>query len=313
MACQTRARTLHPNLLTSRLIPALLRIQLHHVLHRNAAVVPAHHVLHLGYGGRDRLAVLFPHVHPLVHHQLLVVHSQHFIHVLHSLRITLRLHTNQFCVLRQLLSVRRLDRLRFRQLERLHVKQNLKNKPSLRSELTRTSSFPSPLPTRKITIVGKPFCQLQECATSSRSLPIFQKATKPSHSQRENNNEHFLVLLHAEGVIARQLLQHLLEALVYPLTCGQNELPIVFCFFSSARFARFSLMEEKTPKERWGTKEGEDCASALGSRSDSADALLQPVSNRLANIQAVTPWRIPNCDQQTASHDSLRTGRLQLR
>ena len=126
MACQTRARTLHPNLLTSRLIPTLLRIQLHHVLHRNTAVVPAHHVLHLGYGGRDRLAVLFPHVHPLVHHQLLVVHSQHFIHVLHSLRITLRLHTNQFCVLRQLLSVRRLDRLRFRQLEGLRVKQNSK-------------------------------------------------------------------------------------------------------------------------------------------------------------------------------------------
>ena len=132
--------------------------------------------------------------------------------------------------------------------------------------MTHTSSFPSPLPTRKITTAGEPFCQLQECATSSRLLPIFQKATKPSHSQRENNNEHFLVLLHAEGVIARQLLQHLLEALVYPLTCSQNELPIVFCFFSSARFARFSLMEEKTPKERWGTKEGEDCASALGSR-----------------------------------------------
>lgn len=126
MACQTKARTLHPNLLTSRLISALLRIQLHHVLHRNAAVVPAHHVLHLGHSGGDGLAVLFPHVHPLVHHQLLVVHPQHFIHVLHSLRITPLLHTNQLCILRQLLSVRRLDRLRFGQLEGLRVKQSSK-------------------------------------------------------------------------------------------------------------------------------------------------------------------------------------------
>lgn len=110
----------------------------------------------------------------------------------------------------------------------LRVKQNSKNKPSLRSESTRTFSFPSPLPTRKITTVGEPFCQLQECATSSRSLPIFQKATKPSHSQRENNNEHFLVLLHAEGVIARQLLQHLLEALVYPLTAAKMSYPSSF-------------------------------------------------------------------------------------
>ena len=97
--------------LLSALILALLRIQLHHVLHRNARVVSAHHILHLAHCRRNRLIVFFPHMNPLVHDCtqrilttptiLLIIHAQYLVHILHSLFMIDPYHSQPAAYLRQ--------------------------------------------------------------------------------------------------------------------------------------------------------------------------------------------------------------------